>query len=324
MKMDKKKWSAKAPSNIALIKYMGKKDENLNIPKNSSLSYTLPHLLTKVELEITDCIQDSWEPLNHDGYFKLQLELKESQRYLKHFKFIKEKFNIKKNFVVRSTNNFPKNCGLASSASSFAALTKVSVQAFSEINNTSIPGINEIAGLSRQGSGSSCRSFFNSWCLWTNEVVSEIVFPQGNLLHMAVITDNTRKKIPSSQAHKNISSSLLYSGREDRVRTRMMLLIQTLNVNNWRSAFELCWSEFWDMHALFETSNPNFGYMNEGSMGVLQYIRSSWRKAGDGPIVTMDAGPNVHLLFRVEQLSMAKKIKDHYLDCGFKVYTDKI
>ncbi len=322
--MNKKKWNAKAPSNIALIKYMGKKDERLNIPDNPSLSYTLPHLLTKVELEMTDDLTDSWESLNYGECFKLELKLKESQRYLKHFKFIKEKFNIKKNFIVRSANSFPENCGLASSASSFAALTKISVKAFSEINNISIPNINEIADLSRQGSGSSCRSFFSPWCVWNNEMVSEIVFPQKNLLHMVVIADGARKKMPSSKAHKNVKSSLLYSGREERAKIRMKLLLDALRFNNWREAFELCWSEFWDMHVLFQTSNPSFGYMNKGSMQILQHIKSSWRKAGDGPIVTMDAGPNVHLLFRAEQFFMAKKIKDYYLDFGFKVYSDKI
>ncbi|MGH1467519.1 MAG: diphosphomevalonate/mevalonate 3,5-bisphosphate decarboxylase family protein [Bdellovibrionales bacterium] len=322
--MVKKKWSAEAPSNIALIKYMGKKNAEKNIPDNPSISYTLPHLLTKVELELVEHPEDSWEPLNQEGYFSLQLGPKETQRYLKHFKMIKEKFGIKQKFIVRSANNFPENCGLASSASSFAALTLCSVNAFSEINNTSVPEVNEIAALSRQGSGSSCRSLMKPWCVWAEETVSEIAFPQRNLLHMVVVADGARKKVSSSQAHKNVSSSLLYSGREERARIRMGLLVEALSSNNWKNAFELCWSEFWDMHALFETSNPSFGYMNEASMKVLHYAKSSWRKIDDGPIVTMDAGPNVHLLFRREQLSMAKDLKERYLDMGFKVYADKI
>ena len=56
-------WLAHAPANIALIKYMGKKDESSNNPDNSSLSYTLNNLLSTVKLEKIDSAHDVWEPL---------------------------------------------------------------------------------------------------------------------------------------------------------------------------------------------------------------------------------------------------------------------
>ena len=67
------KWTAEAPSNIALIKYMGKKNTELNLPDNPSISYTLPHLLTKVQIELTDYPEDSWEPLHDEKYFTFRL-----------------------------------------------------------------------------------------------------------------------------------------------------------------------------------------------------------------------------------------------------------
>jgi diphosphomevalonate decarboxylase len=322
--MQTQKWEATAPSNIALIKYMGKKDVSRNIPDNPSISYTLPHLLTKVEIEVSKGPVDSWEPLISDGYFKLELGPKESARYLDHLNFLKKEMGVESNFFVRSANNFPENCGLASSASSFAALTACAVKAFSEITKSEELSVDKIAGLSRQGSGSSCRSFMGPWCVWSEESVSEIAFPQKDLLHMVVVADGKRKKVSSSSAHKKVSSSLLYNGRVERACIRMGLLVESLSSNNWKNAFEICWSEFWDMHALFETSNPSFGYMTEGSMKVLSLAKYSWDKVNDGPLVTMDAGPNVHLLFRKEQLPMAKSLKEKYLDLGFKVYSDKI
>lgn len=322
--MQNTKWEALAPSNIALIKYMGKKDESRNIPDNPSISYTLPHLLTKVEIEVSKGPVDSWEPLIADGYFKLELGAKESERYLNHLKFIKKEMGVEGNFIVRSANNFPENCGLASSASSFAALTSCAVKAFTEIKESDEMSISEIAGMSRQGSGSSCRSFMGPWCVWSEESVSEITFPQKDLLHMVVVADGARKKVSSSLAHKKVSTSLLYSGRVERACIRMGLLVESLSSDNWKNAFEICWNEFWDMHALFETANPSFGYMNDSSMKVLNLAKHSWDKIGDGPLVTMDAGPNVHLLFRKEQLPMATNLKEKYLDLGFKVYTDKI
>ena len=61
------------------------------------------------------------------------------------------------------------------------------------------------------------------------------------------------------------------------------------------------------MHALFETSNPAFGYMRSGSLDVLNFVREQvWGKLGDGPLVTMDAGANVHLLYREDQADLAR------------------
>lgn len=317
------KWSASAPSNIALIKYMGKKDVSTNTPDNPSLSYTLPHLTTKVELELTDLSEDVWEPLNDDKYVKLHLEPKESARYLKHFKRIKDQFSISQNFKVRSANDFPENCGLASSASSFAALTKAACTAFADLKKEECLKPEEMADISKLGSGSSCRSFLEPWCVWSEDKIFKMDFSYKDLLHMVVISGGERKKVSSSEAHKIVQTSLLYEGREERATVRMGLLTHALGNQNWKQAFELCWAEFWDMHALFESSNPSFGYMNEGTMTVLKFAKAIWRQIDDGPLVTMDAGPNVHLLFRPEQVEMAKSLKEKCEELNLKVYSNR-
>lgn len=322
--MNSSKWTATAPSNIALIKYMGKKDVSKNLPDNPSISYTLPYLLTKVEIEKSDLDQDTWEPLRSEGYFELSLGPKECERYLKHLKMLKNKFEIKGSFKVRSANNFPENCGLASSASSFAALTKAASIAFCELSGRELISPVEMAGLSRLGSGSSCRSFLEPWCVWSDETVFKMDFPYKKLIHMVVMSDGERKKVSSSQAHKNVQTSLLYENREERATLRMGLLTQALGNQNWKQAFELCWAEFWDMHALFETSNPSFGYMNEGTFAVLKFAKLSWRRIDDGPLVTMDAGPNVHLLFRPEQIEMAKSLKSKCEDLNLSVFSEGV
>jgi len=322
--MKLEKWSATAPSNIALIKYMGKKDVSKNLPDNPSLSYTLPHLVTKVEIEKSDLDEDVWEPLKEEGFFELRLGPNEAERYLKHFQFLKKKFEISGFYKVRSANNFPENCGLASSASSFAALTKTAAVAFCDMTDRELLSPEEMGGLSRLGSGSSCRSFLEPWCVWSDETVFKMDFPYKKLIHMVVMSDAERKKVSSSQAHKNVQSSLLYEGREERATLRMGLLTQALGNQNWKQAYELCWAEFWDMHALFETSSPSFGYMNGGTFSVLKFAKAIWRQIDDGPLVTMDAGPNVHLLFRPEQAEMAKSLKAKCEALNLKVYSEGV
>lgn len=60
------------------------------------------------------------------------------------------------------------------------------------------------------------------------------------------------------------------------------------------------------MHALFDTSNPAFSYITPNSLITLRWLQGEWTKAGDGPLITMDAGPNIHLLFRSDQQALAE------------------
>jgi diphosphomevalonate decarboxylase len=59
---------------------------------------------------------------------------------------------------------------------------------------------------------------------------------------------------------------------------------------------EISWAELWDMHSLFHTSNTPFFYLSPLSMAVLRWSENRWETKGHGPITTVDAGPNVHLL----------------------------
>ena len=313
--MIKKTWQSTAPSNIALIKYMGKKEGGL--PGNPSISYTLPHLVTCVELELSDDYEDLWEPLHKEGFTPPSLDPKESLRFLNHLQMLKDKFAIKEHFIVRSANSFPQNCGLASSASSFAALTKVCVKAFCG----HLVDVDEQAALSRLGSGSSCRSFMEPWCMWSETHVNEVKFPFSKLMHMVVVVDDKKKRVSSSKAHERVLSSLSYRGRTQRATIRLGLLVEAMNLKDWTKIFELCWAEFWDMHSLFETSEPSFGYMTQKTLAILHHAKSIWTRISDGPLITMDAGPNVHLLFRPEQVLMAQDLKEKYINQGYSLHS---
>ncbi|MGE3919880.1 MAG: diphosphomevalonate/mevalonate 3,5-bisphosphate decarboxylase family protein [Gammaproteobacteria bacterium] len=303
---NKHSWLASAPSNIALIKYMGKLNHEKNFPTNSSLSYTLNHLTSHVKLESNTKNHDIWLPFENQ---KSILSDKAQNRFIQHLIRLKQYFNYEGFFIIRSDNNFPGNCGIASSASSFAALTQCAVKALSELTQQSLPDINIIAQWSREGSGSSCRSFFSPWCLWSEDKIMPLALPYESLIHQVIIVSHDKKAVSSSEAHKQVTQSPLFTGRAERAENRLSALIEALKNQSWPDIYELCWTEFWDMHALFETSNPAFGYLTHDTLNVIQSIRKHWEKVGDGPIVTIDAGPNVHLLYRPEQLDLSNQIK---------------
>jgi diphosphomevalonate decarboxylase len=297
-------WSAEAPANIALIKYMGKSADN--VPLNPSLSFTLDKFNSKVELEETEAPFDEWDASQ-------TIEDSDRNRFLKHLSFLKESFGLRENFRVRSTNNFPSHCGLASSASSFAALTKCAAVAASHLKNESFADLANMNRLSRRGSGSSCRSFFSPFAIWDADGAWPLNLGSLHLLHQVVVVDSSRKEVSSSDAHKRVLTSGHWDGRPKRAHERLQKLIRALEHNSWREAYEITWAEFQDMHELFQTSRPSFGYMKESSLHVLEIIREFWESSGDGPLVTMDAGPNVHLLYREDQKSLCGLFRDEHL-----------
>lgn len=312
-------WVAHAPSNIALIKYMGKKDEHSNNPANSSLSYTLNNLFSTVKLEQISSKEDIWEPLNTPGAAQFVLSPVGQKKFLDHLARIKNYFGYEGSFLVQSCNNFPHSSGMASSASSFAALTRSAVLAIAELTHQQTPSIDVQANLSRYGSGSSCRSFYAPWALWQEERVEAINLPYPKLLHEVVVVNAEKKEVSSSDAHKRVKSSPFYKTRSQRAEKNLSLLLNAFKINDWNCAYQICWQEFQDMHQLFHTCEQSFSYLGENSLTILNQVQEWWEKKGDGPLVTMDAGPNIHLLYRPDQMDLAYEFRRNYLVGNYEV-----
>lgn len=302
-----KQWLATAPSNLALIKYMGKIDASQNLPSNPSLSITLPNLISTVRLQITEDDCDTWQPLNP----AFSLNDAGQMRFLSHLQSLKKQFGCLHHFRVESDNNFPAACGLASSASSFAALTRVAIMAFQDLNL--VPesfSDTEIAALARTGSGSACRSLFSPWALWDAEDITKPDLPDLQLEVVSIVVDASSKVISSSEAHQRVQTSPTYPGREARARTRLTALINTINDADWTASFNLIWEDCLDMHNLFATAAPAFQYLTLASWKVIETVLAHWDATGDGPWMTCDAGPTVHLLFRPDQAQMKAALLD--------------
>ena len=336
------KWEATAPANIALIKYMGKSDPSSkgftsfdldslgkdflkrrsfsslmkhNPSLNDSFSFTLNHFITKVkisEIKTKHQGQDEWKPLKENN-LESKLSLKAQKRFLNFFIFLKEIFHIKEFYRLQSGNNFPHSIGLASSASSFAALTSAT---YNLARNKSFLlkdlSLTDLARLSRLGSGSSCRSFFAPWSFWKGEDILPVSFPKYNLMHQVLIVEKKEKKISSSEAHKRVLSSPLFKGRPQRANNRLTQLFQALNKRQWGKCHSIVWEEFSDMHQLFETSSPPFSYKTASVKKTLEWLADYWNRNKDGPLVTMDAGSSIHLLYRQDQKTLMEQIRSQF------------
>lgn len=302
---------------------MGKKDSTTNVPANPSLSWTTPALRSFVRLQVnTNVQQDSWQ--SHPNYPLTLSEFGQS-KFLRFFDKLKQHFGLQNHyFTVSSGNNFPSDCGIASSASSFAALTLVCYQTARELVNCNEHSAFDLSALSRQGSGSSCRSFYPNWAKWQSEGAEPVSSSLQNLQHAVVVVESGKKTVSSSQAHLKVTESLLFEGRIERASKRFEQLSSLLSepTANWQQMYQLTWAEFWDMHALFETSSPAFGYMTGKSLDVLKQISAFWEQHQDGPIATMDAGANVHCLWRSDQNELKQALYKQFAEQQLTIIGD--
>ena len=300
---------AKMPVNIALIKYIGKDQEEKNQALHATISLRLPRCYTTVTLRAQpEQRLDTW--CMHKNACKLSPQ--QIERFLDHLRQIKQHYNFAGCFSVYSQCNFPVAAGLASSASSFAALTVCAVDAVESIlgikQQQQLSNL-EKAHLSRQGSGSACRSFFGPWCIWDKNSLQAKSFAEyDQLVHVALIISTAQKHISTSQAHELVTTSPLFAKRQDAIKQRYRNFLSALQHKDWGALYNIAWEEFIEMHRLCHTSKPSFSYCSSVVTKTLEILKSWWHENGDGPIVTMDAGPNIHLFFRQDQLYLRKRL----------------
>ena len=320
---------------IDLSSHLSKADEEAfwfkNLAINSSLSYTLKHFVTAVQIEPGShkdtCRSFRDYPFKNRKFYHSSKELSvdsalsqsEEKKFLDFFKFLKRFFLIPGYYTISSQNNFPRSIGAASSASSFSALTLAVYKLAKEkssLEQSKFRSIKaqELAHLSRVGSGSSGRSLFAPWCLWEGYKIHSFECSWNHFLHQLVIVDDKDKKISSTTAHQRIETSPQFAQRADRANKRLVALKASLNLEDWKQSFQICYEEFLDIHSLFESAKTPFSYKTEVTQKVLGYVAQFWKKYKDGPLITMDAGPNVHLLYRKDQKKYQEEISQQLSD----------
>ena len=242
----------------------------------------------------------------------LHLTKKEQERFLNHLALIKRKLHWKgAPFRLRSGNNFPQACGLASSASSFAALTQAACHWITEMQGDPLPDREQMATWSREGSGSSCRSFYTPWSVWEEREARALSLPPAfkRLHHLVFLVKSKKKTCSSSKAHERVKESPLYPQRKVRAHQRLQVLLEAFQKEDWQSLCRISWEEFQDMHQLFHSSPRPFSYQTSQSRFLLREAKKLWNHKEGGPLITMDAGPNVHLLFLPRQLKQAQSFQ---------------
>ncbi len=282
------KVTATAPSNIALVKYWGKRDKELNLPLTSSFSVSLSEMNSTATIEESPTNEDIWEIYGNPNKAKRVLEAArlstQDRRPLK----------------ISITNNFPSGAGLASSASSMAALAKA-LNLFLAKGEMSLDTISHWA---RVGSGSAVRSLHKGFVLWEagsddfgEDCLAHTAFEASHfpLALTVCVVDDRPKPISSTQAMEiSRKTSPLYDRFHEQNADYIEKVIQAVREKNFDILTEVSEANCQAMHAVMRTSNPSIDYFQIGTNKAIECVLRM-RRQGIPCFFSIDAGPNVKI-----------------------------
>ncbi len=329
--MDSRRVIAFAPSNIAIIKYMGKADAASNLPANGSLSMTLSGLGTWMEIHA--------RPVGKKGrqYVWNLSEFPEGASNEARIPDLSERSRVRMQahwdavfqapggeiWEIRTANSFPMAAGIASSASSFAAATLAGFalthpqEASRWDQDTELRS--RVASLSQRGSGSSCRSLDGPWIMWqgTQARALQSSLKADDLCHFVLVVSAQEKSVSSSAAHQRVLTSPKWRGRPERAEQRLKSCAEALANGRWDQLCTIAWEEAHDMHELFHTATEPFSYQTDKTKQLLAALEPEvhWARA----CVTMDAGANVHVIVKKADRERILQIADQQ---GVRVLED--
>jgi len=294
------KATAIAPSNIAFIKYWGKKDEVLRLPENGSISMNLSNLLTTTTVEFDNSFK------NDSVVFNGKNEPIENNRAIKHIDRIRKLAKITTKVKIITENNFPSSTGLSSSASGFAALTVAGVKAaglkLSE---------KELSIIARQGSGSSCRSIPDGFVEWLDGDTNETSYAESlyapdywDIVDVVIITSTQKKDVSSSSGHKLAQSSPFFTVRKKHMKEKVSLCKKYLRAKDFKNFGELLEAEALELHAIYLTSIPSLVYLLPATLRVMHMVKK-WRQQGLQVYFTLNTGQDMHVICQKKD---AKKV----------------
>jgi diphosphomevalonate decarboxylase len=293
------KATARAHTNIALIKYWGKRNESLILPTNNSLSLTLDGFFTTTTVDF------------HEDYSKdrFLLDGKEEtgeayNRVVSFLDLIRRQAGKNIHAKVESINDVPTAAGFASSASGFAALAAAGSKAIGmELDNQ------ELSRLTRQGSGSACRSIYGGFAEWQMgeredglDSHAVPIAPQNywDVRVAAVVLTATKKKVLSREGMKRtVETSAFYDGWLKGIPADLKGIKQAIRDKDFEKLGAIAEANCQKMHATTLGADPPFTYWQDSTMRVMQTVQEL-REQGIPAYFTIDAGPNVKVLYLPE------------------------
>jgi diphosphomevalonate decarboxylase len=224
---------------------------------------------------------------------------------------------------VYTSNTFPSDGGIASSASGFAALALAASEAYGLKLNLAA-----LSRLARRGSGSACRSIHGGFVEWEagdSDMNSQAVQLKEmqhwpDLRDVIVVVSNEPKSVSSSIGHRLAATSPLYGGRIEYLPTTLARTREAIANRDLTLLGGVLEREALCLHAVIMTSVPSVLYWAADTLQIMHMVRKL-RADGLEAYFTLDAGPNVHIITasrfvaeltqRIAQAGYSRAIVDH-------------
>ncbi len=300
------KATAIANANIALVKYWGKRDSKLILPQNGSISMTCDGLSTVTTVEFSPEYQQDTIIINDD-------ELKKDEKdVLGHLERIRNLAGIKYKAKVVSQTDFPVAAGLASSASGLAAISLAATKA---------AGLNlnqkDLTVLTRQGSGSACRSICEGFVEWYKgqkddgaDSFAEVVagknhWPEFRMV--ATILSEKKKAVDSRGGmSQSVSNCPYYSSWVTEATKDLETVRKAIKEKNFELLGSTAELNCLKMHAIMMTTTPPIIYWIPQTLEVIHAVRAM-RLEGLQAYFTIDGGPQVKVMCLEKDLEKINK-----------------
>ncbi len=314
-KVEPGKVAWRSPSNLAIVKYWGKRGEQL--PANPSVSLTLTNAVTETELAYRPkAVGDA--DIQVELFFQGEPNEPFRQRVTGYFSRLVEIYPFLRQleFTIQTGNTFPHSSGIASSASAMSALALCLCSLEEELFGTDMSDAEfdrKASFLARLGSGSACRSIFPVAALWgkTLEVedssdeyavpLKERVHPVFHDFHDDIlIVHSGSKKVSSSAGHRLMEDNPFAEPRYTQARKRLAELLAAMRRGDLEAFGKIAEAEALSLHGLMMTSPNPYFLLSPNTLLLLEKIQSFRQDSGHPVYFSLDAGPNVHVLYPEE------------------------
>ncbi|MFP9097886.1 diphosphomevalonate/mevalonate 3,5-bisphosphate decarboxylase family protein [Flavobacterium sp. RHBU_24] len=299
-------WSA--PSNIALVKYWGKKANQ--IPANPSISFTLSDCKTITTLGYT---QKNTQGFSFNLLFEGQPKESFRPKIEKFFERIEAylPFLNDYHFTIDTKNTFPHSSGIASSASGMAALA-INLMSLERLLNPAMTDeyfYRKASFLARLGSGSACRSIKGNAVIWGEHEGTPgstdlfgIPFTEVHEIFTSyqdtiLLVDKGEKQVSSTLGHDLMHGHPFAERRFAQAHENLTAVKAALATGDIEAFIKITESEALTLHAMMMTSQPYFILMKPNTLEIINKIWNFRAQTGIPVCFTLDAGANVHILY---------------------------
>lgn len=297
--------TAVAPANIAFVKYWGVQDAARTLPYNGSISMNLDTCLTTTTVRFDAALPDDRVTLALYGKAPEQASGRPLERVVAQLDRLRALAGVGYRARVESSNSFPSDAGIASSAAAFAALTLAGAAALGlDLDERQLSLLTR-----RSGSGSACRSIptgFVEWVVpdgpldpaaWDAQSYAFSLAPPEHwaLADVVAVVDAGAKKIGSAENHQIAATSQFFPARLAELPARLAAVREAIARRDLRLLGEAIEADAVSMHVVCMTARPPSFYWSGGTLEIIHAVRG-WRAEGLQAYFTIDAGPNVHVI----------------------------